>query len=112
VTEDLVRSRYEASIRPGVYESYTATFGSAPRQRHIAMLTADPKKLAAIEQEVLLLHGKLDQVIPVDVSLKLLGILKRSDALFFGNCGHWVQIERMASFNRVITHFMQHGLTA
>lgn len=112
VTDDLVRSRYEASIRPGVYESYSATFGDAPRQRHIAMLATDPKKLAAIEQEVLLLHGRLDQVIPVDVSIKLLGMLKRADALFFGNCGHWVQIERMASFNRVITNFMLNGLTA
>lgn len=110
VTEDLVRSRYEASIRPGVFEAYTATFGAGPRQNHIAMLASDPAKLAALPHEVLILHGKQDQVIPLDVSIRLLGLIKRSDALFFGDCGHWVQIVRMASFNRAVTAFIKNGM--
>jgi len=110
LTDDLIRSRYEASIRPGVFEAYSALFGETPRQKHIAMLASDPEKIAALPHEVLLLHGKEDQVIPLDVSIRLNALLRRADAVHLGDCGHWVQIERMATFNRLVTAFIQNGL--
>lgn len=110
LTDDLVKSRYEASIRPGVFEAYSAMFGETPRQKHIEMLASDPAKVAAIPHEVLLLHGKEDQVIPLDVTMRMNGLIKRSDAVIFADCGHWVQIERMASFNRIVASFIKYGL--
>ncbi|HEX4891629.1 MAG TPA: alpha/beta hydrolase [Alphaproteobacteria bacterium] len=110
LTDDLVRSRYEASIRPGVFEAYSAMFGEIPRQKHIEMLASDPAKVAAIPHEVLLLHGKEDQVIPLDVTLRINRLIKRSDAVIFADCGHWVQIERLASFNRIVSAFIRNGL--
>jgi len=110
VSDDIIRSRYEASIRPGVFEAYSAMFGQTPRQQYIAMLASDPAKVAKIPHEVLLLHGKLDQVIPLDVSIQMLKLIKRSELHSFAECGHWVQIERLASFNRLVTAFVNDGL--
>ncbi len=110
VSDEIIQSRYEASIRPGVFEAYSAMFGQTPRQQYITMLASDPAKVAKIPHEVLLLHGKLDQVIPLDVSIQMLKLIKRSELHSFAECGHWVQIERFASFNRLVTAFVNDGL--
>jgi 2-hydroxymuconate-semialdehyde hydrolase len=110
VTDELVRSRYEASLRPGVFEAYSALFGETPRQKHIAMLASDPEKVRQLPHEVLLLHGKEDQVIPLEVSIRLAGMIRRADLCALADCGHWVQIERFASFNRLVMDFVKDGL--
>ena len=112
LTDELIQSRYEASIRPGAHEPYHATFGGSDRQANITMLASPESDLMQLEHEVLILHGKADQVIPQDVSLRLTNILRRSDLQYFGECGHWVQIERAATFNRVVTNFFKNGLKA
>ncbi len=110
LTDDLIDSRYQATIRPGAHEPYHATFGGPDRQAGIAMLSSREEDIAALPHEVLILHGKDDQVIPQEVSLRLGNLITRSDVHFFGECGHWVQIERMASFNRAVIDFFSHGL--
>jgi 2-hydroxymuconate-semialdehyde hydrolase len=112
ITDELVRSRYEASLRPGAQEAYHATFGGADRQANIRMLSSSREDLARIEHEVLLLHGKADQVLPVEVSVETSKLIRRSDVQLFGECGHWVQIERATSFNRIVAHFLKNGLKA
>ena len=52
LTDDLVKSRYEASIRPGVIEAYSAMFGETPRQKHITMLASDPAQIAALRADL------------------------------------------------------------
>lgn len=111
LTEELIRSRYEASARPGAHQPYAATFGPTPRQNHIKMLASREEDVAALPHEVLLLHGKLDQVIPLEVSVRAVNLIRNADLQVFGNCGHWVQIERAQSFNRIVTHFFKHGLS-
>ncbi|PKP90700.1 MAG: 2-hydroxy-6-oxo-2,4-heptadienoate hydrolase [Alphaproteobacteria bacterium HGW-Alphaproteobacteria-14] len=112
LTEDLVQSRYEASIRPGAHEPYHATFGGADRLRNIAMLASREEDIAALPHETLLLHGLSDQVIPLESTVRLASLLPSADLHVFGECGHWVQIERMASFNRMVTEFFTNGLKA
>lgn len=112
LTDDLVRSRYEASRRPGAHEPYSTTFGGADRQRNIAMLASREEDIAALRHEVLILHGYFDQVIPLESTVRLAGLLPRADLHVFGECGHWVQIERMASFNRMVIEFFKNGLKA
>ncbi len=110
LTDDLVKSRYEASIRPGAHEPYHATFGGADRQGNIAMLASREEDIAALQHEMLVLHGLFDQVIPLEASVRLASLLPRVDLNVFGECGHWVQIERMASFNRIVSEFFTNGL--
>ena len=110
LTDDLVKSRYEASIRPGAHEPYHATFGGADRQGNIAMLASREEDIAALQHEMLVLHGLFDQVIPLEASVRLASLLPRVDLNVFGECGHWVQIERMARFNRIVSEFFTNGL--
>lgn len=112
LTEELIQSRYEASIGPGAHEPYNATFGGSNRQANITMLASCEEDIAALPHETLLLHGLSDQVIPLDSSLRLANLLTKSDLHVFGECGHWVQIERLASFNRIVTEFFKNGLKA
>jgi len=110
LTEDLIQSRYVASARPEAHEPYHATFGGADRQANVAMLASREEDIAAIAHETLILHGIADQVIPLDSTVRLATLMKRADLHLFAECGHWVQIERMASFNRMVAEFFRNGL--
>jgi 2-hydroxymuconate-semialdehyde hydrolase len=112
LTEDLIQSRYEASARPGAQEPYHATFGGDDRQQNVAMLASREEDIGAIEHETLILHGIADQVIPLDASVRLATLMKCADLQLFAECGHWVQIERINSFNRIVMEFFKNGLKA
>lgn len=112
LTEDLVQSRYEASKRPEANKPYHATFGGSDRQANITMLSSREDDIAQLPHETLILHGLSDQVIPLDVAMRLVKLLPRADLHVFAECGHWVQIERMASFNRMVAAFFKNGLKA
>ena len=110
LTEELITSRFEASRRPGAQAPYHATFGPTPRQNHIAMLASSDEEIAAIRHDTLIMHGLLDQVIPVAVSQRLFELIPNADLHVFGGCGHWVQIERAGTFNTLLAGFLTHGL--
>jgi len=109
INDELVKSRYEASIRTGAWESYSEIFGAAPRQNQLKLLESRVEDLAAIKQEVLILHGRDDAVIPSYLATELNNILPNSDVHMFGNCGHWVQIERAETFSMLVRQFLKNG---
>jgi len=104
ITEDLVRSRYEASVRPGFHESYSSLF-PAPRQRHITALSTPEDRVQKLPHQVLIVHGRDDRIIPMASSVKLHGLIERSELHVFGQCGHWTQIEKKDRFNRLVEDF-------
>ncbi len=105
VTPELVRSRYEASVRPGFQEAYAALF-PAPRQRHIERLASDEAAVAALGHRTLVVHGRDDRVIPVEVGIRLHRLIADSELHLFGRCGHWTQIERRDRFVAVVGDFL------
>lgn len=104
MTDDLVRSRYEASVRPGYQESFSRMF-AAPRQRHIQALATPEADIRRIEHPALIIHGRDDKVVPPENSIKFHSLLKNSDLHMFGKCGHWTQIERKDDFTRLVLDF-------
>lgn len=104
IKDDLVKSRYEASVRPGFQESFSAMF-PAPRQRHIEALATPEERIARIEHEALLVHGRDDKVVPMETSLRYNRLLRNSNLHIFGNCGHWTQIEKKDEFNALVRDF-------
>jgi pimeloyl-ACP methyl ester carboxylesterase len=104
-TDELAELRYQASIRPGVQESFAAMF-PAPRQRWVDALAVPEEQIRALRQETLILHGRDDRVIPMATSLRLLELIDRSQAHLFGRCGHWTQIEHAREFNRLVGDFL------
>ena len=105
VTDELAQLRYEASLRPGVQESYAAMF-PAPRQDGIRKICSSEADVSNIEHETLIVHGRDDRIIPVSCSEQLFKCIKNSQLHIFGNCGHWTQIEHNQRFNKLVTDFL------
>jgi 2-hydroxymuconate-semialdehyde hydrolase len=106
ITDDLVRMRYEASIRADVQERFARLF-PAPRQQGVEMLALAESDLAAITHTTLLIHGLNDQVIPVEWSRRMNTLLPNSTLQEFDQCGHWVQIEKAAPFTLAVSDFLR-----
>jgi pimeloyl-ACP methyl ester carboxylesterase len=104
-TDDLVRLRHQATLQPGFQESYRTMF-PAPFQRHLDALVTSEDAIATIAAPTLLIHGREDAVIPVDVSQRLFGLLPNAQLHLFGKCGHWTQIEYAAEFNALAMLFL------
>lgn len=105
VNDELARTRYEASTRPGLHESYSAMF-SAPRQRWVDAMASAEADIRALPHETLVIHGREDQVIPLANSLTLAQWIPNAQLHVFGHCGHWTQIEHSARFNRLVGDFL------
>lgn len=105
VTDELVRMRYEASIRDDVQQRFAQLF-PAPRQRGVDALALPEEALRRIPHRTLILHGRDDRVIPLKVSERLLRLIPHADLHVFGECGHWVQIEKAAAFTRLLSQFL------
>ncbi len=105
ISDQLVELRYAASAVRDVQERYAAAF-AAPRQRHIDAMALSPAELRSITTPALLVHGREDQVVPVDNSLRLAALLPAADLKVYGRCGHWTQIERAADFQRDVGAFL------
>src|SRR5574337_888131 len=105
VTDELAQLRYEASIRQGFQESFGAMF-PAPRQRWVDAMASPETAVRALPHETLILHGREDQVIPLQTSLTLAAWIPNSQLHVFGHCGHWTQIEHAARFAQLVGNFL------
>ena len=106
IKDDLVQSRYEASIRPGYQEAYSQLF-PAPRGRHIKRLATPEDDIRRIAQPALIVHGREDRIVPVESSIRLHQLLKHSELHVFGECGHWTQVEKAGPFGDLVEQFLR-----
>ncbi len=104
VTDELAKLRYDASIRPGFQESFGSMF-PVPRQTSVKAMASDEKEIAKITNDVLIIHGRDDKVIPFENSVRLHHLITKSQIHSFGECGHWSQIEHNARFNKLLLDF-------
>jgi 2-hydroxy-6-oxo-octa-2,4-dienoate hydrolase len=104
LTDELAEIRYRASIEPGFQESFSAMF-PAPRQRWVDAMATPEDRIRAIPHETLVVHGRDDQVIPVDNSFRLVQLIDKAELHVFGRCGHWTQIEWADEFNALLLRF-------
>lgn len=105
ITNDLIESRYRASLRSGYQESFSRMF-PAPRQRSVDAMRVPDENIRQIKQPTLIVHGRDDRVIPLQTSLELHSLIDDSELHVFGRCGHWVQIEQNARFCRLVAEFL------
>lgn len=105
ITPELIRARYEASVRPGHHESYSAMF-PAPRQRHVDAMATPIERIRTLPHRTLIVHGRDDRVIPPDNAIALHRAIADSELHMFGRCGHWTQIEKRERFNRLVVDFL------
>lgn len=111
VSDEFAELRYQAAAREGVQDAYAVMFPT-PRQRWVEALASSEAEIRALDKELLILHGREDEVIPASVSMRLFELSDRAQLHLFGRCGHWVQIEHADRFNRMVDDFLSAGLTA
>lgn len=101
-----IRARYDASLDEShiaFYHLYNAAFaqrgGMDPLWKDLDEITAD----------TLLLWGRDDRTITLDGAWIMLKSIRRVQLHVFGGCGHWVQVEKKADFERLVTGFLRDG---
>ncbi|MFT4013922.1 MAG: alpha/beta fold hydrolase [Paracoccus sp. (in: a-proteobacteria)] len=65
-------------------------------------------RLGEIQAQTLIVWGRNDRFVSMDVGLRLVAGLPNSELHIFNNCGHWVQWEHHAKFNRMVLDFLTH----
>ena len=106
VKEEIVASRYHASIRPGAQEAYSSLFPE-PRQRWLDALATDEDALRGLPHPALIIHGREDVIVPVAQSVKFNQLIRHSELHVFGECGHWTQIEKRERFIELVIPFLK-----
>lgn len=105
VTDAIVQSRYQASIRPGAQENFARAFPE-PRQQRLDSLATAEVSLQNLPHRAIIIHGREDAIVPLEVAYRLASLLKHSELHVFGECGHWTQIEKRDRFLQVVVPFL------
>jgi 4,5:9,10-diseco-3-hydroxy-5,9,17-trioxoandrosta-1(10),2-diene-4-oate hydrolase len=106
VTDELIDERYARASEPDALKAM-ASMGASffdPASYEQGLLWREAHRL---RQRVLLIWGREDRVNPVDGALVALKMIRRGQLHVFGGCGHWVQLERAAEFNRLAIDFLE-----
>ena len=106
VSDEIVLSRYEASIRPGAQEAFSSLF-PAPRQRWLDALATDEDALRQLPHPTMLVHGREDVIVPFQNSVRFHELIPVSELHVLSQCGHWTQIEKRQRFLELVIPFLQ-----
>ncbi|OHU93788.1 4,5:9,10-diseco-3-hydroxy-5,9,17-trioxoandrosta-1(10),2-diene-4-oate hydrolase [Mycobacterium talmoniae] len=64
------------------------------------------REVYRLRQPVLLMWGREDRVNPLDGALVAVKTIPRVQLHVFGQCGHWVQVEKFDEFNKLTADFL------
>lgn len=81
----------------------------------VESLAANPRqfpdvgpRLGEIRAPALIIWGRDDRFVPLDVGLRLLWGMPDAELHVFNRCGHWAQWEHADKFNRMVADFLAH----
>ncbi|WP_203337514.1 alpha/beta fold hydrolase [Nocardioides limicola] len=100
---DTAEARYEASLDESHVEFYHRLNAHFAQRRGMDPLWRDLHKIKA---PTLLLWGRDDRTITLEGAQLMLKLIRDVQLHVFGNCGHWVQLERQAEFERLVVDFV------
>ncbi|OYX74843.1 MAG: 2-hydroxy-6-oxo-6-phenylhexa-2,4-dienoate hydrolase [Rhizobiales bacterium 32-66-11] len=104
LTEDLFQTRLENMLaRRDHLENFVKSSAANPRQ-----FPDVGHRLGEISAPTLVIWGRNDRFVPLDVGLRLVSGIPNSELHVFNNCGHWAQWEHSAKFNRMVLDFLKH----
>jgi 2-hydroxymuconate-semialdehyde hydrolase len=105
ITDELVDMRYRATLRPGAQEAFERVF-PPPYQRWLDAEALPIHGLQAIKNEVLIIHGRDDRVVPMEASLMMHRHLENSQLHTIAKCGHWTMMEHPNRFRQLVENFL------
>ncbi len=84
-------------------------------ENFVKSLEANPKqfpdyghRLGEIKTPTLVVWGRDDRFVPLDVGLRLIWGIPNAQLHVFNQCGHWAQWEHADTFNRMVLDFLTH----
>ncbi len=82
-------------------------------ENFVKSLAANPKqfpdygpRLGEIAAPTLVIWGRDDRFVPMDVGLRLICGMPNAELHIFNSCGHWAQWEHADKFNRMVVDFL------
>jgi len=105
LTEELLQTRLDNMLtRRDHLENFVKSLEANPRQ-----FPDQGARLGEIKAETLIIWGRDDRFMPIDLGLRLLAGISRSEMHIFNRCGHWAQWEHADAFNGLVLDFLQRG---
>lgn len=104
LTEELFQARLANMLaRRDHLENFVKSLQANPRQ-----FPDFGPRLGEIQAPALIIWGRDDRFVPMDIGLRLLWGLGNARLHIFSQCGHWAQWEHADAFNRLVLDFLQH----
>lgn len=104
LTEADVQLRYRTYTRDGYPDTYRRLF---PRGKRFSALVTPDSDIASIAARTLIVHGRDDEIVPIDTSLTFHRLIKDAELHIFARCGHWSHVDKAELFNRLVIDFLQ-----
>lgn len=103
LTEDLLKTRLDSILdRPDHLENFVKSLNINPKQ-----FTDYGARLSEVSAPTLIIWGRDDRFVPLDIGLRLLWGLSNAELHIFSHCGHWVQWEHCDKFNSMVIDFLK-----
>lgn len=106
VTPEMVETRYQSSAKSGAQEAFRKLIPRPSDEGETLVRGVPEAALRTIPHPVLVLHGREDRVIPLEVGMRLAREIPGADLHVFSHCGHWVQVERADEFVQLVSAFV------
>ncbi|MCC8397370.1 alpha/beta fold hydrolase [Paraburkholderia sp. MMS20-SJTR3] len=104
LTDELIQARLDNTLaRRDHLENFLASLAANPRQ-----FPDVGHRLAEISAPALVIWGRDDRFVPLDMGLRLVWGLQNASLHIFNRCGHWAQWEHAEKFNRMVLDFLSH----
>lgn len=102
LTDELLQTRLDTMLENrGHLENFVKSLAANPRQ----FPDVSPR-LGEISAPALVIWGRDDRFVPMDVGLRLLWGMQNAEMHIFNRCGHWAQWECADKFNRMVLDFL------
>jgi len=104
LTDALFQARLDNMLaRRDHLENFVKSAAANPRQ-----FPDYGARLNEIAAPALIIWGRDDRFVPMDVGLRLLWGMQNAEMHVFNRCGHWAQWEHADKFNRMVLDFFGH----
>lgn len=104
VDPEMVDYRYQLATRGPTRAAYAATMGWMKKQ---GGLFYDESFIQKVSVPTLVVGGKNDIVVPMDLNVRYLELIPQAWGFFLPNCGHWAMLEHPDAFSDAVISFLQ-----
>ena len=102
MTEELFQARLDNMLaRKDHLENFVKSLAANPKQ-----FPDQGPRLGEIAAPTLVIWGRDDRFVPMDVGLRLIWGMPNAELHIFNRCGHWAQWEHADKFNRMVVDFL------